>query len=171
MGFLSRATGIKPHVAPPSGKLSNDGGHVLNKNTILRHTTPDAISPLQPGDWSSLRSAPVVPRPMYFTREASNKLAEMRSQLRENLAATKSAYKSLSKIEEMDAEVVKHHRRYQGKVADGELTKLKANARLARHLHAIRPDYARMGAGLERAEKSADRQVEALKSSILAEVQ
>ena len=170
MGLLSRITSIKPHVAPPSGKLTQDGGHALNKNTILRHTTPDAISPMQPGNWSSLRSVPVVKDPRYFTREESNALAELRSQKREQLGATKSAYKSLGKVEEYDAEVVKHHRKYQGKVADGELTKLKANARLARHLHAIRPDYARLGAGLERSEKSADRQVEVLKATILAEV-
>ena len=73
------------------------------------------------------------------------------------------AYKSLAKLERSDATVHKAQRKYEGVVADEELNKLKANAKQAMQLHALRPDYARLGTKLDRAENNATNRIQQLK--------
>ncbi|MEI1374633.1 hypothetical protein PQG02_28985 [Nostoc sp. UHCC 0926] len=51
-------------------------------------------------------------------------------------------------------------------VADKELTKKRADALTARHLHTLRPEYAKLGFGLDRAEDKASQRVEELKAKI-----
>lgn len=142
------------------------GGHAIERDRALAPTSPDAISPLNPGNFGSIRSVPVVRDPRYFTPEEAAVLSQLEKEKRVGAEASKKAYKKLGKIEEHDATVHRAHRKYEGKVADSELTKKQADARLARHLHAIRPDYARLGAGLERAEANADRRISELKSKV-----
>jgi hypothetical protein len=53
------------------GKLSanNDGSHAIDKSIVLAQTDALVITPNTPGNFSSIRSAPVVPDPRYFTKE------------------------------------------------------------------------------------------------------
>jgi len=139
------------------------GGHAIDRAKALAPTDPTAISPLNPGNFGSIRSVPVVPSPRYFSPEEAAALSQLEKEKGVGAKASQKAYKKLAKIENHDATVHKAHRKYEGKVADSELTKKQADARLARHLHAIRPDYARLGAGLERAEQNADRRISELK--------
>jgi hypothetical protein len=71
----------------------------------------------------------------------------------------KRAYEAAGKIEEADAKVHKHHRKYEGVVADNELVKKRADARLGKHLHGLRPAYARLGMGLEQAASNAETRI------------
>lgn len=167
MGLQKLLFGGKGNLA--SGEKGGDvagGGHAIDREKVLAPTSPDAISPLNPGNFSSIRSVPVVPSPRYFSPEEAAALSQMEKEKRVGAKAAKKAYKKLAKIEGHDAEVHKSHRKYEGQVADAELLKKQADARLARHLHAIRPDYARLGTGLERAEASADRRISELKGKV-----
>ncbi|MHC5728781.1 MAG: hypothetical protein ACYTXY_32625, partial [Nostoc sp.] len=58
------------------------------------------------------------------------------------------------------------HRNYIKGVADGELTKKRSDASTARHLHALRPEYAKLGFGLDRAEDKAQQRIDELKAKI-----
>ena len=165
--------GIQGLLFGGGGKLAKDGGgdlasggHGIDREQVLAPTDAGAISPLNPGSFSSIRSTPVVPAPRYFAPEEAAALAQLEKEKAIGAKASQKAYKKLAKIENHDATVHKAHRKYEGKVADSELTKKQADARLARHLHAIRPDYARLGAGLERAEANADRRISELKGKV-----
>ncbi|HLO52494.1 MAG TPA: hypothetical protein VK211_29110 [Kamptonema sp.] len=152
-----------------SGEKGGDlasGGHAINRSQVLAPTDAGAISPLNPGNFTSIRSTPVVPAPRYFAPEEADALAQLEKEKAIGAKASKKAYKKLGKIEGHDATVHKAHRKYEGEVADHELTKKQADARLGRHLHALRPQYARLGFGLERAEQNADRRISELKSKV-----
>lgn len=142
------------------------GAHQLNHNHILSPTTPGVITPTNPGNFDSIRSVPLVNAPRYFDRDEANALRELATEKAEGARQSQRAYKSLSKIEAADATVHRAHRKYQGNVADSELDKKRADAKLGRHLHAIRPDYARLGSGLERAELGADRRIAEIQAAV-----
>ncbi|MEG4294546.1 hypothetical protein Q5692_37790 [Microcoleus sp. C2C3] len=46
-----------------AGKLSasNDGSHAIDKSKVLASTDTSVITPLNPGNFSNIRSAPIVP--------------------------------------------------------------------------------------------------------------
>lgn len=143
---------------------SSDNGHSVNKETVLKPTDDKIYSPFNPGNYGTIRTAPVCENPRYFDKREADGLKALATQKAEGARQSRRAYKSLSKIERADATVHKAHRKYEGVVADEELVKLKSNAKQARHLHALRPDYARLGMGLDRADNSADRRIAELKN-------
>ncbi|WP_017655686.1 hypothetical protein [Fortiea contorta] len=146
MGILSRITSA-------AGKSSNKesqsslatGGHAIDKNRVLAPTDPTAINPLNAGAWESVRTAPVSDVPRYFTKPEADALKELATEKTQGAKQSQRAYKSLGKIEAADAAVHKHHRNYIRGTADAELTKKRADASTARHLHALRPEYAKLG--------------------------
>ena len=148
----------------PKPIQSSGNGHPINKETVLNPTDEKVFSPNNPGDYSSIRSFPVCKNPRYFTKAEADALKKLSTQKAEGARQSQRAYKSLAKLEHSDAVVHKAQRKYEGVVADGELVKLKSNAKQARHLHALRPGYAKLGIGLDRAENSANNRVAELKS-------
>ncbi len=163
MGILARITDRIKGGGKSTANLS-DGGHAISKDKVLQPTDNTVINPINPGNWSSIRTAPVVPDPRYFNKTEADALKGLATEKTEGARQSKRAYKSLSKIEKADATVHKSHRQYQGEVASSELTKLRSNARLGRKLHAQRGDYFKLGSGLERAEKSAQTRIDELKN-------
>ncbi|MBD2354761.1 hypothetical protein H6G41_08980 [Tolypothrix sp. FACHB-123] len=166
MGFLARITS--------AGKSSNansslaTGGHAINKDVVLAPTDVTAINPMNAGTWQTVRTAPINDIPRYFTKEEATALKELAKQCTEGARQSKRAYRSLRKIETADAEVHKHHRNYVRGVADSELTKKRADVATARHLHRQRPEYARLGVGLDNSENRANQRIEELKAKIKA---
>jgi hypothetical protein len=130
-------------------------------------TDASVITPLNPGNFSSIRTSPVVDAPRYFTEEEADAMKKLAKEKTQNARHSKKAYKSLGQIEESDAKVHKAHRGYEKAVATGELTKKKADVGLAKHLHGLRPGYARLGIGLEKAENRASERIEAIKAKLL----
>jgi hypothetical protein len=130
-------------------------------------TDVSVITPLNPGTFASIRTSPVVDAPRYFDKEEADKLKELAKEKTESSRYAKKAYKSLTQIEEADAKVHKAHRKYEGAVAVNELTKKKADVGLAKKLHGLRPGYARLGVGLEKAENRAAERIEAIKAKLL----
>jgi len=151
-----------------SNKLatSNDGGHAIDKSKVLASTDTSVITPLNPGSFSSIRSVPVVPAPRYFDREQADKLKELAKEKTDGAKQTKRAYKALGKIEEADKTVHKEHRKYEGVVAENELGKKRADAGLAKKLHGLRPGYARLGLGIDKADSDARTRIDAIKAKL-----
>jgi hypothetical protein len=145
---------------------SNDGNHTINKSKVLASTDTSVITPLNPGNFSSIRSVPVVPDPRYFGREQADKLKELAKEKTDSARQSKRAYKSLAKIEVADKTVHKEHRKYEGVVAENELSKKRADAGLAKKLHGMRPGYARLGLGIDKADSDARTRIDAIKAKL-----
>jgi hypothetical protein len=150
-----------------AGKISaNDGNHAIDKSKVLASTDTSVITPLNPGNFSSIRSVPVVPDPRYFDREQADKLKELAKEKTDGARQSKRAYKSLAKIEAADRTVHKEHRKYEGAVAENELGKKRSDAGLAKKLHGMRPGYARLGLGIDKADSDARTRIDAIKAKL-----
>ena len=100
------------------------GGHGIDKSLVLAATSADAISPLNPGKFTAAdRSVPIIENPRYFTEEEADAMKGLAKEKTEGARQAKRAYEAAGKIEEADAKVHKHHRKYEGVVADNELVK------------------------------------------------
>ncbi len=141
---------------------------ISSKNEKLTAPTDaGVITPLNPGNFTSIRTTPVVDAPRYFDKEEADAMKKLAKEKTEGARHAKKAYKSLGQIEEADAKVHKAHRKYEGAVATNELTKKKADVGLAKKLHGLRPGYARLGVGLENAENKAAARIETIKAKLL----
>jgi hypothetical protein len=152
---------------PAAGKISaNDGNHAIDKSKVLASTDTSVITPLNPGNFSSIRSVPVVPDPRYFDREQADKLKELAKEKTDGARQSKRVYKSLAKIEAADKTVHKEHRKYEGAVAENELGKKRSDAGLAKKLHSMRPGYARLGLGIDKADSDARTRIDEIKAKL-----
>jgi hypothetical protein len=145
---------------------SNDGSHAIDKSKVLAQTDALVITPNTPGNFSSIRSVPVVPDPRYFDREQADKLKELAKEKTDGARQSKRAYKSLAKIEAADKTVHKEHRKYEGVIAENELGKKRSDAGLAKKLHSMRPGYARLGLGIDKADSDARIRIDEIKAKL-----
>ena len=146
----------------------NDGNHAIDKSKVLAETAAGVITPLNPGNFGSIRTAPIVPAPRYFSQDEADGLKELAKEKTDGARQSKRAYQALGKIEEADAKVHKEHRKYEGTVAENELKKIRSNAGLAKKLHGMRPGYARLGLGIDKAENDARIRIDAIKAKLTA---
>ncbi|MDP8936005.1 MAG: hypothetical protein M3N42_18200 [Cyanobacteriota bacterium] len=151
-----------------AGKLSatNDGSHAIDKSKVLAQTGLGVITPQNPGNFGSIRTAPIVPEPRYFSKEEADGLKALEKEKTAGARQSKKAYKALGKIEQADATVHKAHRKYEGVVAGEELKKVRSNASLAKKLHGLTPGYARLGLGIDKAENDARVRIDAIKAKL-----
>jgi hypothetical protein len=145
---------------------SNDGSHAIDKSKVLASTDASVITPLNPGNFDSVRSVPVVPAPRYFTKEEADAMKSLAKEKTDGARQSKRAYKSLAKIEAADKTVHKEHRKYEGAVAENELGKKRADAGLAKKLHGMRPGYARLGLGIDKADSDARTRIDEIKAKL-----
>jgi hypothetical protein len=152
---------------PAAGKISaNDGSHAIDKSKVLATTDTSVITPLNPGNFSSIRSVPVVPDPRYFTKEEADAMKGLAKEKTDGAKQSKRAYKALTKIEAADKTVHQQHRKYEGAVAENELGKKRADTGLAKKLHGLRPGYARLGLGIDKADSDARTRIDAIKAKL-----
>jgi hypothetical protein len=152
---------------PAAGKIpANDGSHAIDKSKVLSSTDTSVLTPLNPGNFSSIRSVPVVPDPRYFTKEEADAMKGLAKEKTDGARQSKRAYKSLVKIEVTDKTVHKEHRKYEGAVAENELGKKRSDAGLAKKLHGMRPGYARLGLGIDKADSDARTRIDAIKAKL-----
>jgi hypothetical protein len=151
-----------------AGKLpaTNDDNHAIDKSKVLAQTDAGVITPNTPGNFSSIRSVPVVPDPRYFEREQADKLKELAQAKTDCARQSKRVYKFLAKIEAADKTVHKEHRKYEGVVAENELGKKRADVGLAKKLHSMRPGYACLGLGIDKADSDARTRIDAIKAKL-----
>lgn len=167
MGILARITnGGNSSNKNNNSSQSANGDHAIDKNRVLSPTDPTVINPMNAGTWETVRSAPVNDTPRYFNKAEADGLKKLATVKAQEAKQAKRAYKSLKKLETSDAEVHTAHRGYVRCVATGELTKKRADVKTARALHAQRPEYARLGIGLEKSDNSAQRRIEELKAKV-----
>lgn len=166
MGILTRITSTAKSSKKSNESSLSTGGHGIDKNRVLAPTDPDVVNPVNAGTWETVRTAPVNHTPRYFNKAEADALKQVATQKREEARHAGRAYKSLKKLEESDAQVHTAHRNYIKGVADQELTKKRSDASTARHLHTLRPEYAKLGFGLDRAENKAQQRIEELKAKI-----
>lgn len=164
MGILAHITNSVKSTANNSTLAS--GGHAINKDVVLAPTDPTAINPMNAGTWQTVRTAPVNTTPQYFTREEANALKNLAKECTDGARQSQRAYNALKKIEEADAKVHRHHRRYIRGVAEAELNKKRSDVQTAKHLHGQRPQYAKLGIGLETSENKATARIAELKDKI-----
>jgi hypothetical protein len=150
------------------GKLSasNYGSHALDKSKVLASTDDRVITPLTPGSFGSVRTVPVVPAPRYFTKEEANAMKGLAKEKTDGARQSKRAYKALTKIEAADKTVHQQHRKYEGAVAENELGKKRADVGLAKKLHSMRPGYARLGLGIDKADSDARTRIDEIKAKL-----
>jgi hypothetical protein len=153
--------------ATPKLSATNDGNHTIDKSKVLAQTDAGVITPNTPGNFSSIRSVPVVPDPRYFDREQADKLKELAKEKTDDARQSKRAYKSLAKIEAADKTVHKEHRKYEGVVAENELGKKRADTGLAKKLHSMCPGYARLGLGIDKAGSDARTRIDEIKTKLM----
>jgi hypothetical protein len=150
-----------------AAKIStNDSNHAINKFKVLAQTDALVITPNTPGNFSSVRSVPVVPDPRYFTKEEADAMKGLAKEKTNGARQSKRAYKALTKIEAADKTVHKEHRKYEGAVAENELGKKRSDAGLAKKLHSMRPGYARLGLGIDKADSDARTRIDAIKAKL-----
>jgi hypothetical protein len=145
---------------------SNDGSHAIDKSKVLASTDAGVITPNTPGNFSSIRSVPVVPDPRYFTKEEADAMKSLAHEKTDGARQSKRAYKALTKIEAADKTVHKEHRKYEGAVATNELGKKRSDAGLAKKLHGLRPAYARLGLGIDKADSDARTRIDEIKARL-----
>jgi hypothetical protein len=145
---------------------SNDGSHAIDKSKVLAQTDTGVITPNSPGNFSSIRSVPVVPDPRYFTKEEADAMKGLAKAKTHDARQSKRVYKFLAKIEAADKTVHKEHRKYEGAVAENELGKKRADAGLAKKLHSMRPGYARLGLGIDKADSDARTRIDEIKAKL-----
>jgi hypothetical protein len=151
-----------------AGKInaSNDGSHTMDKSKVLAQTDAGVITPNSPGNFLSIRSVPVVSDPRYFTKEEADAMKSLAKDKTDSARQSKRAYKSLAKIEAADKTVHQQHRKYEGAVAENELGKKRADAGLAKKLHSMRPGYARLGLGIDKADFDARTRIDEIKAKL-----
>jgi hypothetical protein len=145
---------------------SNDGSHAIDKSKVLASTDTSVLTPLNPGNFGSIRTTPIVPEPRYFNKEQADALKGLAKEKTEGTRQAKRAYKALGQIEEADAKVHKSHRKYEGAVAQNELGKKRSDVGLAKKLHGLRPGYARLGLGIDKADSDARTRIDAIKAKL-----
>lgn len=167
MGILGRIT---EKAQPVKVKLSQStvgtGGHSIDKSKVLSPTDATVINPMNTGLGETVRTKEVSTTPRYHSVEEAKQLKEEADQKQREAKATKRAYKSLKRIEEADADVHSSHRSYLRGVADSELTKKRADAKTAKHLHRQRPQYERLGIGIDKANQQATTRIAELRAKI-----
>jgi hypothetical protein len=62
--------------------------------------------------------------------------------------------------------VHQQHRKYEGAVAENELGKKRSDAGLAKKLHSMRPGYARLGLGIDKADSNARARIDEIKTKL-----
>jgi hypothetical protein len=151
-----------------TGKInaSNDGSHAIDKSKVLTQTDAGVITPSNPGNFSSVRSVPVVPDPRYFTKEEADAMKGLAKEKTGGARQSKRAYKALTKIEVADKIVHQQHRKYESAVAENELGKKRSDAGLAKKLHGMRPSYARFGLGIDKADSDARTRIDEIKAKL-----
>ena len=145
---------------------SNDGSHAIDKSKVLAQTDSLVITPNNPGNFSSIRSVPVVPDPRYFIKEEADAMKGLAKEKIDGARQSKRAYKSLAKIEAADKTVHQQHRKYEGAVSVNELGKKRSDAGLAKKLHGLRPGYARLGLGIDKADCDARTRIDEIKAKL-----
>lgn len=149
------------NVAPIQGQSSN-----LDANSVHQKSAQNAITPDSPGSWKSYRAVPVVTEARAFTEEEADALTEVEKQERMKRKASKKAYEKLEKISNNGTVINRYHEKYRRNEARNERRMQGYKNTSAKYLHGLRPEYAKLGQGLEKASQAADQAISQLAAQL-----
>ncbi|NET40849.1 hypothetical protein [Okeania sp. SIO2B3] len=149
-----------------SSKTLGSGSHAINKDDIISGGVMSRFSPDNTPDWQGIQSVPVVPSARYMTPAEAKALTAHRKQLAEAKKASRVGYQELQRIDKYDTKVVSYHSRYAKSNAREGLKQTRQLAGVGRTLHSLRPGYAGINTGLQRAENSAQQQIERIANNL-----
>ena len=154
--------------APKNGGslATNDGGHSIDKSKVLASTDAQALSPMNPGSFASIRSIPVIETPRYASKEEAKAMRELAQEKKKGVKYTRSLYQSALVIDGCDTKVHKEHQKYKSGIARNEFKKVKASTTYATGLHGLREGYARKGARLDNADTKARTAIDIIKAQL-----
>lgn len=167
MSLQLRLFGGGDATAKNSGSLvTNDGGHSIEKSKVLASTDEQALSPMNPGKFASIRSVPVIEAPRYADKEEAKAMETLAKEKEKGAKYAKRLYGAALRIDTADTKVHKEHRTYEGGIARNELRKVKANTTYAKGLHGLREGYAKQGVRLDNADNKARTAIDAIKAQL-----
>lgn len=145
------------NIAPVQGQANN-----LDANSVHSKSAQNAITPDSPGSWEAYRAVPVVEKARAFNEEEADALTELEKQERMKRKASKKAYEKLEKIGNHQTAVNRFHEKYRRNEARNERRIQGYKNTSAKYLHSLRPEYAKLGQGLEQSAQQADQAINAL---------
>ncbi|NJK39020.1 MAG: hypothetical protein HC825_02475 [Oscillatoriales cyanobacterium RM1_1_9] len=161
MGILSRLGGRE------TGNSNPDlAGHQIDRFAVLAPTDPKVPTPRNPGQFTSIRSAPVLEDPRYFNGEEVKVLKAVVKTKKQQLKSTSASYESLRQIDDVDVSVHGTYYGYRTHLANNEVKKLGANAKYAEALHGMRPRYVDLGTKLDQADQKSQLKIQAMKAKL-----
>ena len=150
-----------------AGKIaSNDGSHAIDKSKVLAATDEQALSPMRPGNFNSIRSVPVIESPRYASKEEAKAMETLATEKESGAKYAKRLYGAALRIDGADTKVHKEHQKYKGGIAKNELRKIKASTTYATELHGLRKGYAKQGLRLDKADTNARAGIDEIKAKL-----
>lgn len=148
-------------LAPVQGQANN-----LDANSVHSKSAGNAITPDSPGSWNAYRAVPVVEQARSFTEEEADALTELEKDTRSKRKASKRAYDKLQKIGNHQTAINRHHETYRRNEGRNEKRIQGYKNTSAKYLHSLRPEYAKLGQGLEKAAQAADQAISQLMAQL-----
>lgn len=163
MGLFNRLTGGRASGGSFDRPRQGGSGGALAQNysAALQPTEPNAITPSNPGSFSTIRSAPILTQPRYFSAQEAAAIRQEAAKKQRDLTSTKSAYKGLKKMVKADAVTHVEHRQYETVLGRSEAKKKRADVNHAKAMIGLTPAYAGMGESLSLAADRASAQIQA----------
>ena len=159
--------GGNSNTSKEGGKLAgNDGSHSIDKSKVLASTDAQALSPMNPGNFDSIRSVPVIDSPRYADKEEAKAMKKLATEKESGAKYAKQLYSAALRIDTADTKVHKAHYKYKGGVARNELSKVKSTTTYAKGLHGLREGYAKQGVRLDNADNKARTAIDAIKAQL-----
>ena len=153
MGLLSKY--FKGEVTEKSSSAIGTGNHSISKDEIITGGALGRFSPEHTPNWKGIQSVPTVDQARYMTPAEAKALTAHRKQLAEAKKASRVGYQELQRIDKYDTKVVGYHSQYAKNNAREGLKQTRKLASVGRTLHSLRPGYAGISTGLQRADNSA----------------
>jgi hypothetical protein len=163
LGFL-RGDDLKTSTIAPV-----DGSHKgISKDNVFKRSAPNAITPDNPPEtiFDTYRSMPVIDRVREFTPEEADGLGQLAKTKKQNATATKKAADHHESILKSDTKINRHGQRMVRNEGEFETRTQGFKGTTAKTLHGMRPRYAAMGKGLEKAEQMADQAINNLMAQL-----
>ncbi len=164
MGLLSKY--FKGEVTEKSSSAIGNGNHAINKDEIIAGGALGRFSPEHTPTWQGIQSVPTVDQARYMSTEEAKALTAHRKQLAEAKKAARVGYQELQRIDKYDTQVVNYYSRYAKSNAREGLKQTRKLAGIGRTLHSLRPGYAGINTGLQKADNSAQQQIEAIANTL-----
>jgi hypothetical protein len=165
MGLLSRLTGNNQQKGISSS--THYGGHSLTTDSIMNSLT-DSVDPNSQINWQ-VSNPTVIREPRTASTEEANQAEVEAAAFKTAVSNGVRVFKAETQKQQDFAKLVGAQRRYLGATAQAHLQINQANAKLGKQLHGLRPLYAALGHGLDKAGATATHRINVLKAQLRGE--